>query len=637
MRPIRVVVVRVLVFFCLVVVATAARPRLLPAQTLDDPTLTVETVVSGLSVPTTMAFLGPDDILVLQKQDGLVRRVIGGVLQPTPVLDVAVNNGGERGLLGIAINTEDPPRVFLYYTEADDPGGTGADGGTVLGNRVYRYTWNAGTGMLESPALLLDLPTSPPTAHNGGVLVLGPVPPPGPGQVGDGSFLHAIIGDLGFQGQMQNFAMGPPPNDAAVIFRIQQDGTPAPGNPFTPYCSTTTTQTCAGGGGCPVGETCIMAVARYFSYGMRNSFGLTIDPLTGSLWQTENGPFVYDEVNLVVPGMNSGWQRIMGPVSRDAQGTSDLFDMPGAGSTYNDPEFSWARPIAPTAILFPAGSALGAAYDDVAIVGDNNNGQLYRLPLNGTRDGFDFGAFPALQDLVADGNDGVERDLLRLGSGFGAVTDLELGADGAVYVVGISAGKIYRIAPAPTPTATPTPGPTPTLACAATPEPCRTPALGQKARVALKDHSDDRRDRLTWRWVRGAATTKAEFGNPLAAHSYELCLYDGSGLIGSATVPAAASCGGPPCWADKPSGFTYRNATAFPEGISRLLLKAGDAGHARIIVKGKGVRLSMPNLSALASPLTVQLKRTDGPCWGAQYSFPPASRQDAERFSDKAD
>ena len=84
-----------------------------------------------------------------------------------------------------------------------------------------------------------------------------------------------------------------------------------------------------------------------------------------------------------------------------------------------------------------------AAYNDVALVGDNNSGQLFRFPLNASRNAFDFSAFPALQDLVADDNN--ERDLLSIGSGFGVVTDLEIGPDRALYVVSLSGGSITRI------------------------------------------------------------------------------------------------------------------------------------------------------------------------------------------------
>jgi glucose/arabinose dehydrogenase len=407
------------------------------AQTVSDPSLTVELVTSGLSLPTTMAFVAPDDILVLEKGNGTVRRVKNGVLSPTPALTVPVNTSSERGMLGIAVNTETPRKVFLYYTEAATPGGSG----TPLGNRVYRYTWNAGTGLLESPVLVLDLPVTGGPNHDGGIVLLGP-PGQAPG-VGDGALLYAVIGDLNRSGQLQNFPGGAAPDDTSVILRVRQDGTPAPGNPFTPYCSLTTTATCTSDASCPGGETCQLQVRRYYAYGVRNSFGMTLDPVTGALWDTENGPSSYDEVNRVAAGTNSGWVPIMGPDSRNVANPSDLFAMPGGGSTYHDPEFSWLFTIAPTAIVFPRSSSLGPAYDQVALVGDNNLGQLYRFPLNGSRTAFDVAGVPGLADLVAD--DATERDALRFGQGFGVITDLEQGPDRHLYLVSLSQGAIYRV------------------------------------------------------------------------------------------------------------------------------------------------------------------------------------------------
>jgi glucose/arabinose dehydrogenase len=586
------------------------------AQTLSDPTLTITALsTTGLSQPTAMAFLAPDDILVLEKATGQVRRVLGGVLQPGNVLDVHVVSFGERGLLGIDINSESPPQVFLYFSEA-----SGMDGGTPIANRVYRYTWNSAMGVLENPQLILDLPIFPGFNHNGGVVLLGP---PGVGSVADGSLLHVIIGDVGRNGQLQNNSAGAAPDDSSVILRVEQDGSAAPGNPFVPYCSVTTTQTCPGGGGCPIGETCRTQVARYFAYGVRNSFGLALDPVTGTLWQTENGPTEWDEVNMVSPGMNSGWNRLMGPDASDPQGVGDLFDMPGAGSTYSDPEFSWFDTNAPTAIVFPDGSTLGAAYDDVALVADGN-GFLYRFPLTATRDGFDFSLFPDLQDLIADDVD--EQLQLRIGEDFGIITDLEIGPDGNLYLVSLTTGRIYRIA-----------GPPPPPACAPTPETCRTPTVGGKSLIVLKDKSDEK-DALLWKWLRGAATDAAEFGNPVGIHTYALCIYDGGGLVASATAPFGGTCAGTACWRQSGSGFRYRDPERTPDGLQSITLKAGIDARAKIIVHGKGVDLDMPGLASLTSPLTIQLKRNGSTvCWGATYTFPPALRNDAAIFKDKSD
>lgn len=414
--------------------AGALAPAPAPAQSLSDPSLSLSTIVNNqLSDPTAMAFLGPGDLLVLEK-GGTVRRVLNGALQPTPVLTVFTNTASEYGLLGIAINGEVPRKVFLFYSES------AFQDGPVLANRVYRYTWNATTAMLESPQLILDLPSSPGPNHNGGTLLLDP---PGGGA---SALLYVLIGDLNRDNQLENYPNGGPPDDTAVIFRVRQDGTAAPGNPFTPWCRGNPSQTCSNDGACGGNGPCELKVAKYFAYGVRNGFGLALDPQNGRLWDTENGPNNYDEINRVAPGFNSGWEQIMGPDALDAQGTSDLFDMPGAGSTYSDPEFSWSLTVAPTALVFPVGSNLGAAYDDKLLVGNFNAAQLYALKLDATRNGFDFSAFPNLVDKVAD-NYG-ESDQLLLGTGFGGsfngITDLKIGPDGALWVLSIG-GSLYRI------------------------------------------------------------------------------------------------------------------------------------------------------------------------------------------------
>ncbi len=389
------------------------------AQTVNDPGLLVEVVATGVAQPTTMAFIGDGDILVLQKANGQVRRIIGGVVQAAPVLDVAVDSASERGLLGIALDPDFAVnrRVFLYYTES----ATGSDtvGSPIpLGNRVYRYTWDGSA--LVNPVLVLDLPVTSGPNHNGGVLAFGP----------DGA-LYAVIGDLNRGGKLQNFPTGPDPDDSGVIFRVDTNGAALSDSPFFN----------------PLNPSDPMN--RYYAYGIRNSFGLTFDPVTGALWDTENGPNAYDEVNRVIPGFNSGWTQIMGPDARDPQGQADLWVVPR--SVYSDPEFSWSVPVAPTALVFAASPVAGCGLLHNLLVGDNNCGQLYRFVPNAARDGLAFSS-PALQDLVADNNAAIcsaEMSEIIFGSGFGVVTDLENGPDGKLYVVSLSQGRVYRIGPKP--------------------------------------------------------------------------------------------------------------------------------------------------------------------------------------------
>jgi len=171
---------------------------------------------------------------------------------------------------------------------------------------------------------------------------------------------------------------------------------------------------------------------------------MAFDPVTAKLWMTENGPNSFDEINLVDPGFNSGWEKLMGPDARNANNVTDLFSL--SGSHYADPKFSWLNTVGPTAIVFLDSTSLGASYENDAFVGDINNGNLYRFNPNGTRNGFVFNG-AGLADLVADNN--AELDETIIGTGFAGITDLKVGPDGRLYVVSLGDGKIYVISSEP--------------------------------------------------------------------------------------------------------------------------------------------------------------------------------------------
>lgn len=374
---------------------------------ISDNALNVEAAVEGLASPTSMVFLDDNNILVLEKE-GSIRLVSNGILQEQPILQVPVNAESERGLLGVALsnvsngnqgttNTD----VFLYYTE-EDP----------LRNRIYKYQWNGET--LINPSLILDLPAEPGPNHDGGKIIIGP----------DG-YLYAVLGDLNHDGQLQNFPDGPPPDDTGSIFRINPANGSAPtDNPFI-------------GSGTEV-------LNKYYAYGVRNSFGMDFDPLTGNLWDTENGPASYDEINLVRPGFNSGWQTVMGPISISGDTEDDLVNFPG--SHYADPLFSWTEPVAPTDIEFFNSSNLGERYTNNIFVGDIVRGNLYFFEVNENRDGISLDTTQqqaGLSDLVVDSED--ELSAITIGSGFGGITDIETGPDGNLYVLSFDDGIIYEI------------------------------------------------------------------------------------------------------------------------------------------------------------------------------------------------
>jgi len=368
---------------------------------ISDPQLKVDIVAKGLTSPTTMAFLNTTDILVLEK-DGNVRRVTNGMLQEKPVLQLKVQTESERGLLGIAANGKD---VFLYLTELS----------ASVKNRIYKYQWNGAE--LTNPSLILDLPGTPGPNHDGGKILIGP----SPNQTGH--YLYAVIGDLNHDGKLQNFKDGPDPDDTSIIFRVNpNDGSAPKENPFPNEDLT----------------------SRYWAYGIRNSFGLAIDPITHNLWATENGPGQYDEINIVKPGFNSGWQTVMGPISREGKTEADLVQLPG--SHYSDPLLSWKTPPALTGIEFLNSSKLGTKYTNNIFVGDYNGGNLYFFQINDQRNELKLDEYgSALSDRVVDDNQ--EFAPIIFGTGFGGITDIQTGPDGFLYILSIGDGAIYKIIP----------------------------------------------------------------------------------------------------------------------------------------------------------------------------------------------
>ena len=114
------------------------------AQSVGDPRLIVDQIVTGMNLPVQMVFLGPDELLVLEQKTGKVLRVSSGAIVGE-ALDVAVNrNGGEHGLLGIALHPQlaSTNWVYLYYSESSTGQDT-SEAAEILGTGFTDMTGTA--------------------------------------------------------------------------------------------------------------------------------------------------------------------------------------------------------------------------------------------------------------------------------------------------------------------------------------------------------------------------------------------------------------------------------------------------------------------------------------------------------------
>ena len=394
--------------------------------TFKDQSLKVIKIIEGLDNPTSMAFLGPDDILVLQKNDGTVHRIVNGQVTEKPLLQVEVSQGVEWGMLGIAVsknnNTQpsNPVHVFLYYTQASGnvapDSAEGEDGDDSDVDSIYRYDLIG--DQLVNPKLLLNLPANMPPGgqennHVGGKLEIGP-----------DNNLYITIGDVGGRnGQAQNIAEGDPLDGTSGILRMTQDGNPVP---------------VSANGTSPPPSKQPEIKDFYYAYGIRNSFGFDFDPVTKKLWDTENGGAAYDEINLVDKGFNSGWVKVQGLAEQGFNPQGELVQFPN--SFYRDPDFVWEAPIGVTFLQFLQSSNLGQQYANTMFIGDVNKGNLYNFQLNKDRNGLVLQG--DLVDKVANTDD--DQTPVILGSGFGVITDIKEGPDGFLYILNYS-GEIYKI------------------------------------------------------------------------------------------------------------------------------------------------------------------------------------------------
>jgi glucose/arabinose dehydrogenase len=241
-------------------------------------------VTKGLNQPWSMAFL-PDGAILVTERPGRLRIIRNGVLDPTPIAGLPqVQANGLAGLMDLALHPRFNENKFLYFTyhkpaapaaapaappatappAAAGRGGRGGGGaGTIT---LARAVWN-GTALTDVRDIFSAVPSG-----NASRIVFGR----------DGMVYMTIgVGDPPGAAQAQD-----PNSLAGKVLRLRDDGTVPPDNPF-------------------VGRAGYRP--EIFTMGHRNALGLTVNPVTGEIWECENGPNGGDEINVLQAGKNYGW------------------------------------------------------------------------------------------------------------------------------------------------------------------------------------------------------------------------------------------------------------------------------------------------------------------------------------------
>ena len=304
-----------------------------PSQAREAPAaIGAVPVASGLNWPAGFTFASDGRIFYGERYTGQIRIFdpVGG--SNTLFFTIPnISTQGEQGLLAIALDPNfQTTRPFVYaYATRSTPNG--------LRNQIIRVKYVGGVG--SSPKIIFSSDTVAGPYHDGGRTEFGP----------DG-YLYTVVGEAHDSSNSQNLN-----NTAGKILRMDGNGQAPPDNPHPP--------------------------SLIWSYGHRNSFGFTFDPLTGKQWETEAGPECNDEINLIKKAGNFGW----GP-------TETCSGQPPQNTNQDGPNpilpLAWFTPtVTPVGTAFCVGCGLGSGSEGTMFFGENNTGNVRQVVLTPDRMG----------------------------------------------------------------------------------------------------------------------------------------------------------------------------------------------------------------------------------------------------------
>jgi len=344
----------------------------------DGDKVKVEVWIENLRIPWSLVFL-PDGRALVSERSGAIRLIKNGELKADPYAAIDVAHVGEGGLMGLALHPEFPRKPFIYAMHTFQKNGE-------LLNRVIRFKDSSDAGTFDK-IIIDNIPGA--RFHDGGRIAFGP----------DG-MLYITTGENFKSAMAQDLA-----SLGGKILRVTPEGDVPPDNPFK---------------GSPV-----------YSYGHRNPQGISWQPKTRKLFESEHGPsgefglFANDEINIIVKGGNYGWPEAVGAPGKKA---------------YVDPIIVWKETTPPSGITFYKGNLLPHLTGDL-FVATLKSQAFIRIRISG--------------DKVASIERWFATDYTH--GKFGRLRDVVEGPDGALYFLSNNTDgrgspksgddKIYRISP----------------------------------------------------------------------------------------------------------------------------------------------------------------------------------------------
>jgi glucose/arabinose dehydrogenase len=302
----------------------------------------VESVVSGLEHPWSLAFL-PDGSMLVTERPGRMRIVSAkGALSPPIAGLPRVDARGQGGLLDVALDPKFKDNQLVYWSYAEPA--KGGNRTAVARGRLVR----GATPRIDDVQVIWRMrPVLDSTMHFGSRLVFAR----------DGT-LFITTGERSIlPGRKQAQQLG---SAFGKVIRIKPDGSVPRDNPFVNKKG---------------------ALPEVYSYGHRNIQAAALNPTTGQLWIVEHGARGGDEINIIAPGKNYGWPII-------TYGTEYSGQKIGEGITQRagmeQPIYYWDPVIAPSGMAFYTGSAF-PAWRGSLFVGGLVDKYLARLTLAGDR------------------------------------------------------------------------------------------------------------------------------------------------------------------------------------------------------------------------------------------------------------